>query len=434
MSQLHNVLVRVENAAETIKLEKQTLDTLKGFKMVWTCDLEAGMDGGSIKRFKAVRIWHRSPHVDQPHKGGIRFHPAVDEDMMKAHAIEMSLKCWLMNLAWGGAKGGVAIDPAKHSARELKVITEKLVDEMDERNILGPFRDVPAPDVGTNPKIMNWIRQRYAQRRRHMEDARFAGVVTGKPVGYGFGGIPGRNEATGYGLAVVLERILGHYKFGNIGLSLGASTVAIMGFGNVGSHIARFIKEKFPNFNIIAVSDINGGVFNENGLDLNELIEHMNTTGSIVDAPYTKPITNDELLELECDILVPAALEKVITSNNADKIKSKIILEGANGPTTPEADEILKLKNILVIPDILANAGGATVSFFEWARNLGIKDERVPLATIDHVLSRLGEMMKASTDEVIHIAYKHKTDLRNAAYITAIQRVAPLFHSKHLTD
>lgn len=434
MSQLQNVLVRVENAAATIDLDRQTLDTLRGFKMVWTCDLEARMDDGSFKRFKAVRIWHRSPHVDQPHKGGLRFHPAVDEDIMKAHAIEMSIKCWLMNLSWGGTKGGVAIDPTKHSAQELKSVTEKLVDEMDERNILGPFRDVPAPDVGTNPKIMNWIRQRYAQRRRSREDARFAGVVTGKPVGYGFGGIPGRNEATGYGLAVVLERILNHERFGLSELCSGDSTVAIMGFGNVGSHVARFIKEKFPHFKIIAVSDVNGGVFSEEGLNINKLIEHRDATGSIVDAPNTKPVTKDELLELECDILVPAALENVITPDNAARVKAKIILEGANGPTTPEADEILRANNIIVIPDILANAGGVTVSFFEWARNIGIKDERVPIAQIDEVFKRLSKMMIASTDEVINFAESYKTDLRNAAYITAINRVAPLFRTKHLAE
>ncbi|MEK7603915.1 MAG: Glu/Leu/Phe/Val dehydrogenase dimerization domain-containing protein, partial [Patescibacteria group bacterium] len=327
MSQLNNVLVRVENAAKTINLDRQTLDTLQGFKMVWTCDLEAGMDDGSLRRFKAVRIWHRSPHVDQPHKGGIRFHPAVNEEIMKAHAIEMSIKCWLMNLAWGGAKGGVAIDPVQHSIRELKAVTEKLVDEMDERNILGPFRDVPAPDVGTNPKTMNWIRQRYAQRRRHMEDTHFAGVVTGKPVGYGFGGLLGRNEATGYGMTVVLERILRDSKFGDAYLRHNPSTVAIMGFGNVGSHLAQFIKEKFPIFKIIAISDINGGVFNQGGLNIRKLIEHREATGSILNAPDTKPVSNDELLELKCDILAPAALEKVITSDNADRIKAKIILE-----------------------------------------------------------------------------------------------------------
>jgi glutamate dehydrogenase (NAD(P)+) len=425
----------VENAAKTINLDSQTLDTLRGFKLDWGCDIEARMDDGSTQRFKAVRIWHRSPHVDQPYKGGIRFHPDVDADIMKAHAMEMSIKCWKIGLEWGGAKGGVAVDPTKHSAQELKSITEKLVDEMDERNILGPFRDVPAPDVGTNPKIMNWIRQRYAQRRRHREDARFAGVVTGKPVGYGFGGIPGRNEATGYGLVVVLERILGHDKFGLFNLLYSRSTIAIMGFGNVGSHVAKFIKAKFPHyFRIIAVSDVNGGVFNEEGLNINELIERMNATGSIINAPNTRPITNDELLELDCDILIPAALENVITSDNADRIKAKIILEGANGPTTPEADEILKSRNILVIPDILANAGGVTVSFFEWARNVSIRDERIPAPQTEEVLKRLNEIMVASTDGVIETAESYNTDLRNAAYITAIKRAAPLFRTKHLAE
>ena len=261
MSHLNNVLVRVENAAKTINLDSQTLDTLRGFKLDWGCDIEARMDDGNTRRFKAVRIWHRSPHVDQPYKGGLRFHPNVDADTMKAHAIEMSIKCWKMGLEWGGAKGGVAIDPAKHSAQELKTVTEKLVDEMDERNILGPFRDVPAPDVGTNPKIMNWIRQRYAQRRRHREDARFAGVVTGKPVGYGFGGIPGRNEATGYGLVSVLDRVIRKYRLYNFDKSSGIKTrVAVIGFGNVGSHVVRFINERFPHFKIIAVGDVSGGV------------------------------------------------------------------------------------------------------------------------------------------------------------------------------
>ena len=435
MSHLNNVLVRVENAAKTINLDSQTLDTLRGFKLDWGCDIEARMDDGNTRRFKAVRIWHRSPHVDQPYKGGLRFHPNVDADTMKAHAIEMSIKCWKMGLEWGGAKGGVAIDPAKHSAQELKTVTEKLVDEMDERNILGPFRDVPAPDVGTNPKIMNWIRQRYAQRRRHREDARFAGVVTGKPVGYGFGGIPGRNEATGYGLVSVLDRVIRKYRLYNFDKSSGIKTrVAVMGFGNVGSHVVRFINERFPHFKIIAVGDVSGGVYNSNGLDITKLNEHIQTTKNVIDAPNSTSLTNDELLELDCDILIPAALENVITSDNADRIKAKIILEGANGPTTPEADEVLKSRNILVIPDILANAGGVTVSFFEWARNVSIKDERVPTPETNKVLKRLNEMMVASTNEVIETAELYHTDLRNAAYINAIRRAAPLLRTKHLAE
>ena len=435
MSHLNNVLVRVENAAKTIDLDKQTLDTLRGFKLDWGCDIEAQMDDGSTRRFKAVRIWHRSPHVDQPHKGGIRYHQDVNEDMMKAHAIEMSIKCWIMGLEWGGAKGGVAVNPLKHSLQELKAITEKLVDEMDERNILGPFRDVPAPDVGTNPKIMNWIRQRYATRRRSREDARFAGVVTGKPVGYGFGGIPGRNEATGFGLVSILERVFQKYRLYNFDKLYGLETrVAVMGFGNVGSHVAFFIRERFPHFKIVAVSDVSGGVYNSKGLDIAKLNEHVQATKKVIGAPGSIPLTSEELIELDCDILIPAALENVITLDNADRIKAKIILEGANGPTTPEADEILKSKNVLVIPDILANAGGVTVSFFEWARNVNIKDERVPRPKTKEVLERLNEMMVTSTDEVIEVAETYKTDLRNAAYITAIKRAAPLFRTKHLAE
>jgi len=435
VSHLNNVLVRVENAAKTIDLDKQTLDTLRGFKLDWGCDIEAQMDDGSTRRFKAVRIWHRSPHVDQPHKGGIRYHQDVNEDMMKAHAIEMSIKCWIMGLEWGGAKGGVAVNPLKHSLQELKAITEKLVDEMDERNILGPFRDVPAPDVGTNPKIMNWIRQRYATRRRSREDARFAGVVTGKPVGYGFGGIPGRNEATGFGLVSILERVFQKYRLYNFDKLYGLETrVAVMGFGNVGSHVAFFIRERFPHFKIVAVSDVSGGIYNGKGLDIAKLNEHVQATKKVIGAPGSIPLTSEELIELDCDILIPAALENVITLDNADRIKAKIILEGANGPTTPEADEILKSKNVLVIPDILANAGGVTVSFFEWARNVNIKDERVPRPKTKEVLERLNEMMVTSTDEVIEVAETYKTDLRNAAYITAIKRAAPLFRTKHLAE
>lgn len=432
MSQLNNVLVRIENAARTINLDSQTLDTLKGFKLNWSCDIEAKMDDGSIRRFKALRIWHRSPHVDQPHKGGIRYHPDINEDIMKAHAVEMSIKCWLMGLAWGGAKGGVAVNPSKHSNPELKNITESLVGEMDERNILGPLRDVPAPDVGTTPEIMNWIRQCYATRRRSKEDARFWGVVTGKPVGYGFFGIPGRNEATGYGLVSVLERIMQKYRLPNF--SRNKASVAVMGFGNVGSHVARFVQEKFPQFKIIAVSDVNGGIVNSQGINIAKLIEHMQATKSVVGAPNSVPITSEELLELSCDVLIPAALENVITLNNANRIKAEVILEGANGPTTPEADEILKSKNILVVPDILANAGGVTVSFFEWAQNVNIKDERVPVPQMKEVLKRLNEMMVASTDEVTEVAESYNTDLRNAAYITAIKRTAPLFRTKHLAE
>lgn len=425
MNQLQGILTRIEKAAETLKLEPWLLNKLCGFKLKWSCDLETKMDNGILEQFKAVRIWHRSPHTDQPHKGGLRYHPDVNEDIMMAHAIEMSLKCWIVGLEWGGAKGGVTIDPSKYSAQELKNVTEALVDEMDERNILGPFRDVPAPDVGTNQQIMNWIRQRYAQRRRSREDARFAGVVTGKPVGYGFGGIPGRNEATGYGIMMVLGEFMRLIYNGKQCPPPPEIKIAIMGFGNVGSNTARFLAKS--GYKIIAVSDVNDGVYNSHGIDY-DVLKRVKTPAEI----FGEKITNAELLELkDVDILVPAALENVITEQNAEKISAQIILEGANGPTTPEADEILQDKGTLVIPDILANAGGVIVSFFEWARNVNIKDERVPISKIEEVLGFMSSMLRASTKQVFEYSNTFLISPRLAAYIIAIERAAPLFRAKH---
>ncbi|MEX1063827.1 MAG: Glu/Leu/Phe/Val dehydrogenase [Candidatus Paceibacterota bacterium] len=421
-SHFRNIQVRIKQAAEILDLEPWLRSKLCGFKLRWACDLEAKMDDGSLRQFRAVRIWHRSPHTDQPHKGGMRFHPNVTEEQMMSHAMEMSLKCWIMGLEWGGAKGGVALDPAEHSPQELKNITEALVDEMDERGILGPYRDVPAPDVGTDTRVMNWIRQRYSQRRRSLEDARFAGVVTGKPVGYGFGGIPGRKEATGYGLVQVLETYL---KLRDIDKK-DIKRVAIMGFGNVGYHVALFLAQK--DFSIIAISDVDGGIYNPKGLKIKDFEDK----SKVSEISNGKPITNKQLLELkDIDILVPAALENVITKNNARRIKAKFIIEGANGPTTPEADTILQKRKIEVIPDILANAGGVTVSFFEWARNLSIKDERVPRAIKEEVLNSLSDMMSAATKEVFGYAQKYDVSMRLAAYLMAIERAAPLFKTKH---
>lgn len=424
---LKNIITRIEKAAEILKLEPWLLDKLCGFKMKWSCNLEAKMDNGDLKQFKAIRVWHRSPHTDQPHKGGLRCHQDVNEEMMMAHAIEMSLKCWIVGLEWGGAKGGIAIDPSKYSNQELKNVTESLVDEMDERNILGPFRDVPATDVGTTSKIMNYIRQRYAQRRRSREDARFAGVVTGKPVGYGFGGIPGRTEATGYGLTKVLQNIIAS---GKIKSKQELNRVAIMGFGNVGFHTAYFLAKE--GFTITAVSDVNGGIYNPDGFNA-VILNNTPTIQEIEQIKFGEKITNAELLELkDIDILVPAALENAITEENASRINATVILEGANSPTTAAADAILENKGIVVIPDILANAGGVTVSFFEWARNVNIKDERVPKARYEDVLNSMEAMLRQSTGAVMEYSQKYNTSLRLGAYLLAIERTAPLFRSKHM--
>ncbi len=428
VNHLDNILVRIRKAGEILNLSDDLIRTLSSFKLKWESDLEVQMAHGGRERFKACRVWHRSPHTDQPHKGGIRFHPDVNVDMMQAHAIEMSLKCWLMGIAWGGAKGGVAVDPALLTISELKRVTEALVDEMDERNILGPSRDVPAPDVGTNARTMNWIRQRYAQRRRSREDARFAGVVTGKPVGYGLDGIEGRAEATGFGLMHTLERMLAHRPifFGR------QPRIAVMGFGNVGSNVVQ--AAKLRGHPIIAVSDINGGVYSANGLDVDKLFAHYVDAHTVVGLPGADAITNEELLVLrDIDVLVPAALEHVLTAKNAPSVSAKLIIEGANSPTTSGADEIFEDRNILVVPDICANAGGVTVSFFEWARNMNIQDERVPHGDKQDVLQSMKGIMEKATEEMLANAQMYGTSLRNAALVTAIARVAPLFEEKHLS-
>ncbi|QQG45885.1 MAG: Glu/Leu/Phe/Val dehydrogenase [Candidatus Niyogibacteria bacterium] len=424
MRNLENILGRVRKSAELLELGDKLIEILTSFKCIWSCDLPVKIRGKQ-QLIPAVRVWHRSPHNDKPTKGGIRFHPNIKLTDMQAHAIEMSLKNWLMELPFGGAKGGVAIDPGRCSKSELKAITEKLVDELDERNMIGPYLDVPAPDVGTNPEIMNWIRQRFAQRRRTRETAQFAGVVTGKPVGYGRDGIPGREQATGYGLIEVLEIVLRLKRISPDNMK----RVAIMGFGNVGANAARFLAQK--GYEIIALGDVDGAVYRRDGFDPDEL--------SRVKTPHelkAAKITNHELLELfDIDILLPAALENVITEENALHVKAKIILEGANGPTTPEADEILESREILVIPDILANAGGVTVSFFEWARNTGYaKDPRVPFNTEydKSILTAMSDILKKAAVEVFEYSSKHQLSLRQAAYTVAIKHVASLLRDKYL--
>ncbi len=422
---LDNIVVRIRNAAEVLGLEDWMVEKLTTFKMEWGGSLQIRGANGTPKEFRAVRIWYRGPQNGQPYKGGIRYHPLVNTDMMKAHAMEMGLKCWLAGIPFGGAKGGIAVDPTTVTMEELKSLTEAFVDALNERNILGPFRDVPAPDVGTNPTIMNWIRQRYAQLRRDREDARFAGVVTGKPVGYGMDGLEGRNEATGYGAMAVLE-----HSMQKLGMAHAHPRLAVMGYGNVGSHFVN--RAETHGHPVIAVSDVNGGVYNSAGLDIAKLRAYQRDAKTIFGFPGGDSITNDELLVLkDIDVLVPAALEHVITKKNAAKVCAKIVLEGANSPTMAEADEILSDKGVIVIPDILANAGGVTVSFFEWARNVSIRDERVPSGEKADVLDAMASILTASTEQVLANAAKYSVSLRTAALLTSMERVAPILRAKH---
>jgi glutamate dehydrogenase (NAD(P)+) len=422
---LDNIVVRIRDAAAILGLEGWLIEKLTTLKMEWSGSLQAHMKDGVPKEFRAVRIWYRGPFNGLPYKGGIRYHPLVNTDMMKAHAMEMGLKCWLANIPFGGAKGGIAVDPNALTMEELKALTESFVDALNERNILGPFRDVPAPDVGTTPTIMNWVRQRYAQLRRDREDARFAGVVTGKPVGYGMDGLEGRNEATGHGVMAILA-----HTIRTLDMPLAHPRIAVMGFGNVGTHFVRRAEmEKFP---VCAVSDVHGGVYNANGLDIPALFAHQQQAGTVKGFAGGEAITNDELLVLkDIDVLVPAALEHVLTKKNASHVHAKIIIEGANSPTMAEADEIFEDRNIIVIPDILANAGGVTASYFEWARNVNYRDERVPTGERADVLQKMERILTASTSEVIANAAKYNVNLRTAALLTSIERVAPILRAKH---
>lgn len=427
MSNVDNIVSRMYKVAKIIGIDERLLVVLPTFKLHWECDLLVPMDNGETKSFKAMRFWHRSPFTDAPHKGGIRYHPDIDAEMMKSHSMEMSLKCWTMGIDLGGAKGGIAFDPTKFSDPEKKRITEMYVNELVERNGISPYFDVPAPDVGTNSEVMRWIRQAYGKQQRAHQNSSFAGVVTGKPLNYG--GIPGREPATGYGLVVALKKVLELRQLNPSNLK----RVAIVGFGNVGRNTAQFLCQ--DGFRVVAISDVNGGAYCPDGIDLQTLTR----IKSPADLEKGIKISNQDMLGLDVDIIVPAALENYITGDNANKIKARIILEGANGPTTPEADAILAEKGILVIPDTLANAGGVCVSYFEWGRNQNHIDERIPVSkngtmvTEEEVLWAMGNMMKYSVLTVLGYSEKYNIDLRLAAYAFGMERIAPLLKGKYFT-
>ena len=430
---LENVWNRYRKAAEILKLEDWLIDELTSFKNRYSVDIEATV-GGKKQRLKAVRVWHRAALTGHPFKGGNRYWPGITLGALESHAAEMSIKCWMHELPYGGAKGGIDVDANQCSPAELFQITEKLVDELNERKAIGPFIDVPAPDMGTNATIMFWMSQRYAYL--HRGEPYSLGVVTGKPVDRKnrinryLGGIPGRKEATGYGLWAALDvfrkKYAGMPKLGD------QPTVAVQGFGNVGSHIAYYLWKE--GCKITEVIDEFGGIGSRAGLDIPKLIEYVNAQKprTVKDFPqaeyhFTTPIAN-----INCDIFVPAATEEVITEENAGQIQAKIILEGANGPTTPGADKILEDRGIVVIPDVYANSGGVTVSFFEWGRNTdNMADDRIPRKpTSELVLKSLDGMMREAGEAIITCGEQHKIPLRTAAYVLALGKVSDLIHAR----
>jgi glutamate dehydrogenase len=394
------VQLQIEQAAGRLNLEKHIIEILKRPMRVLTVSFPVKMDDGSIRVFEG----YRSQHNDAigPTKGGIRFHPNVTMDEVKALSMWMSFKCGVVGLPYGGGKGGVICDPHEFSKGEIERISRGFIEAIAQ--IIGPQKDIPAPDVYTTPQIMAWMMDTYSR----INQAFTPGVITGKPLI--IGGSKGRNEATARGCSYAIIEAMKE-----VNRPVKDATVAIQGFGNAGRISADLLREL--GCKIVAVSDSKGAIYDPNGLDLDR-VEQLKDNGSILDYGASYRIDQDALLELDVDILVPAALENAITSSNADRIKARVIAEAANGPITPTADQILTRKNILVIPDILANAGGVVVSYFEWVQNL-----MNYYWTEEEVNNRLFNTIVRSFQEVNQMAKQYETNLRTAAYMIAIERI-----------
>jgi len=391
-------------AAKVMQLDPNIQKFLERPQRTIVVEFPVLMDDGRVEMFVGYRCQHST--ALGPAKGGIRYHPNVTLDEVQTLAFWMTWKCSLLNLPYGGGKGGVKVDPSKLSKSELERLSRRFFFEISQ--FVGPLKDIPAPDVNTNLQVMAWYLDTYSMHVGYTA----LGVVTGKPVE--LGGSVGRNEATGRGVAVVAAEAC---KL--LGMDISKAKVAVQGFGNVGSFSAKILQEEF-GAKIVAVSDVSAAYYDPNGIDINDLIAYRDSNKGLIEGyPKAQRIKHEELFELDVDILVPAALENSITEENADKIKAKLIVEGANGPVTPGADKILHSKGVTIIPDILANAGGVTVSYFEW-----VQDLQSFFWDLDDVRNKLAKMMRAAFAEVAKTKEKYNTDFRTAAYIVAIDRVA----------
>jgi len=400
--------IRFDEAAARLRLDDGICKVLKSAAKEITVHIPVQLDDGRIEVFTGYRVQHSIARG--PGKGGIRYAPDVTLDEVRALAAWMTWKCAVVNIPFGGAKGGVICDPKLLSDFELERITRRYTAEL--MDVIGPERDVPAPDVGTNDRVMAWIMDTYSMHVRHATTA----VVTGKPME--LGGSRGRSEATGRGCMIVTLKALQRF-----GMEPPSTRVVIQGFGNVGGMAARLMSR--AGFKIVSIIEYDAAVYNPKGLDIEKLMAYRNETGSSADFPEAENINKDEGLYQECDVLLPAATENVITSRNADRIRAKILCEGANGPTTAVADHILAEKKIFVIPDILANAGGVTVSYFEW-----VQDRQGFFWNEQLVNERLEEIMVASFDAVVGFADKHDVNNRTAAYMLALDRVASAIRTR----
>jgi len=393
---------RFDEAALRLKLDDGMCKVLRTPTKEITVNIPVALDDGRLEVFTGYRVQHSLARG--PAKGGIRFAPDVTLDEVRALASWMTWKCAVVNIPFGGGKGGVICDPNLLSELELEKLTRRYTSEI--MDFIGPERDVPAPDVNTNEKIMAWIMDTYSMHQRHTT----TGVVTGKPMA--LGGSRGRPEATGRGCMMVTLKALKQ-----LAIPYDKARVVIQGFGNVGGMAAKLMKAM--GFHIVAIVEYDGAVYNSSGLDIAALQKHRQETGSITGFAGGEDMDKTEAMFLDCDVLIPAATENVITSQNADRLRCKILCEGANGPTTPLADLILADKNVFVIPDILANAGGVTVSYFEW-----VQDRQGFFWNEQLVNSRLQEIMDESFDAVVEYAEKHRVNNRIAAYMLALDRVA----------
>ena len=394
--------IQFDMAAEFLKLDPGLRQILRTPRRVLEVAVPVKLDNGQVKVFSGYRVQHNIARG--PSKGGIRFHPNLTLDEVKALAALMTWKTATVNIPYGGGKGGIICDPKRMTRGELERMTRRFTAEI--LPLIGPETDIPAPDVYTDAQTMAWMMDTYSIMVGHSA----FGVVTGKPLS--LGGSEGRADAAARGLLFVTEEACKVKK-----ISLRGASVAIQGYGNVGSGVARLFAEKKAR--IVAISDSRGGVFNPRGIDPLKAFRYKERSGTVVGMPGASRISNDDLLTLKCDILVPAALENVITLHNADQIKAKIVAEGANGPTTPHADEVLARKNIFVLPDVLANAGGVTVSYFEWVQNL-----QGAMWQETEVVGKLDFIMRRAFADVHASMRKNRAHPRAAAYVLAVSRVA----------
>jgi glutamate dehydrogenase (NAD(P)+) len=401
LNPLANAERQFDEAASLLQIDPGIREIIKRPRRATIASLPVHMDDGRIQVFTGYRVQHSIARG--PAKGGIRYHPDVTLEEVSALAAWMTWKCAVVNIPYGGGKGGIACDPSKMSKGELERLTRRYAADLSD--LFGPERDIPAPDVNTNEQIMAWFVDTYSMHERRTEYA----VVTGKPLEVG--GSLGRREATGRGVMLCVREMCAHLK-----MPLKGARVAVQGFGNVGS-VSADLLAKLEGSTIVAASDVTGGIYDPKGIDLKALAEWMKDRRGVKGFPKAQPL-NGSIIEVDCDILVPAALENQITADNADRVKARIVAEGANGPTTPDADKILHGKGVWVIPDILCNSGGVTVSYFEWVQNrMGFYWPE------NEVNTRLEQYMVSAFRDVLEVSVRHGVTLRVAAFMVAIERV-----------